>query len=243
MGILTEGTIMARLIAKDKFNPAELKEMIEWYEIDRKFGKSKYYTYYMQSIIIIYAKPFAIDWEYGLAYSSPNCYNNQPFEVIKQESVQTVTEWVRLPNGLETEDDINARVLKVAHYIILNDVNASQTAKALNLKYHTVLTDINNRLPILDPQLFIEVKKILLDGEPNYSDYKQRVFKVANYIILNDCNIKQASINFKLHYRQVHYIVYTRLPQIDTKLFNRVDTILKNQQAVTISSIFDEWLI
>lgn len=154
--------------------------------------------------------------------------------------VQLYVQVVAILSELKTRklDNLNSRVLEVGNYINDNNATVLQTSKALNLTEQIIYADINNRLSNLNPQLFAEVRKTLIDvrytelEKAKEKDKDKSTLQIANYIISNNCDIRQARIHFKLEYNQTYYMLHTRLPKIDAKLFNQVDTVLKNLQEI-----------
>lgn len=59
------------------------------------------------------------------------------------------------------KDYIEERVLKLAGYIIDNGATVRSTAKKHNISKSTVHKDITERLPKLNPQLFVAAKDVL----------------------------------------------------------------------------------
>jgi len=80
------------------------------------------------------------------------------------------------------QDYIRQRVLDIARYIIKEGTTVRSTANAFGVSKSTVHKDVTERLPRINEELFLEVKKILENnkaerhirgGEATRKKYKQ----------------------------------------------------------------------
>lgn len=138
--------------------------------------------------------------------------------------------------------ECNARVFKVAYYIIGNKATVLQTANALGIAYQTVHADINKRLQILNPQLFAEVKKVLSGLKPSVTECDARALKVAKYTISNDTSLTQTAKALNIEYYVVHRDIHDRLPALDPQLYTDVIAILKEVNAGRLGNLYSRTL-
>ncbi len=62
---------------------------------------------------------------------------------------------------VRTQQEIQERAVILGEYILNNKTTVRATAKQFGISKSTVHKDVTEKLPILNPQLYPEVKKIL----------------------------------------------------------------------------------
>lgn len=87
--------IMLRKIdSGEELTEDELKELTE-YEIEQEKGENRRWTRTITSIVELFGRFFALEWEEALTEMQENEFYSQPYEVEKvtYEKTITVTEW------------------------------------------------------------------------------------------------------------------------------------------------------
>ncbi len=80
----TQEIIFSKIKNKEELEEHELKYLIVNNEIMREIGENKTWTRTVRSIIKLYARTYALEWDQGLTRNEEDEYHSQPYEVEEQ---------------------------------------------------------------------------------------------------------------------------------------------------------------
>ena len=134
---------------------------------------------------------------------------------------------------------MDKKVLEVAKYIIENNATIEITANHFNLSTSSIKKYINNKLPLIDNELYLAVKLVQSNlekighsvggkngiREPKYTEFE--ALEIAETMIANSLTLKEAEELFKIPTSTI----YERIRAIkDDNIQSELDILFRNNK-------------